>query len=123
LGPASAAQRRICSLVFTDKAIKASFFAIEKAPAHKDRRHKCCGIKLLLRSRNQRLLNLCGADDVLLIFQSLRFRIEIITQNRRFRKSFDKIAAFVTKIDYMPCFFCASFPEKAADIPVFSPQS
>ena len=57
----------------------------------------------------------------LLIFQSLRFRIEIITQNRKFCKSFDKIAAFVTKIDYVPCFFCASFPEKAADIPVSSP--
>jgi hypothetical protein len=90
--------------------MKASFFAIEKAPAHKDRRHKCCGIKLLLRSRNQRLLNLCGAEDAVLIFQSLRFRIEIITQNRRFRKSFDKIAALVTKIDYVPCFFCASYP-------------
>ena len=57
-----------------------------------------------------RLLNLCGADDVLLIFQSLRFRIEIITQNRRFCKSFDKIAALVTKINYVPCFFCASYP-------------
>ena len=59
---------------------------------------------------NQRLLNLCGAEDVLLIFQSLRFRIEIITQNRKFCKSFDKIAALVTKIDYVPCFFCASYP-------------
>lgn len=57
-----------------------------------------------------RLLNLCGADDVLLIFQSLRFRIEIITQNRKFCKPFDKIAALVTKIDYVPCFFCASYP-------------
>ena len=66
--------------------------------------------KSLVASGNQRLLNLCGAEDVLLLFQSLRFRIEIITQNRRFRKSFDKIAAFVTKIDYMPCFFCDSYP-------------
>lgn len=57
-----------------------------------------------------RLLNLCGAEDVLLIFQSLRFRIEIITQNRKFCKPFDKIAALVTKINYVPCFFCASYP-------------
>ena len=66
--------------------------------------------KSLVASGNQRLLNLCGAADVLLIFQSLRFRIEIITQNRRFCKSFDKIAALVTKINYVPCFFCASYP-------------
>ena len=66
--------------------------------------------KSLVASGNQRLLNLRGADDVLLIFQSLRFRIEIITQNRKFCKPFDKIAALVTKIDYVPCFFCASYP-------------
>lgn len=56
------------------------------------------------------LAELGSAEDVLLIFQSLRFRIEIITQNRKFCKSFDKIAALVTKIDYVPCFFCASYP-------------
>ena len=66
--------------------------------------------KSLVASENQRLLNLCGAEDVLLIFQSLRFRIEIITQNRKFCKSFDKIAALVTKINYVSCFFCASYP-------------
>ena len=58
---------------------------------------------------NQRLLNLRGADDVLLIFQSLRFRIEIITQNRKFCNPFDKIAALVTKINYVPCLQLSSF--------------
>ena len=66
--------------------------------------------KSLVASGNQRLLNLCGAEDVLFTFQSLRFRIEIITQNRKFCKPFDKIAALVTKINYVPCFFCASYP-------------
>jgi hypothetical protein len=66
--------------------------------------------KAPLQFSNPRLLNLCGAEDVVLIFQSLRFRIEIITQNRKFCKPFDKIAALVTKIDYVPCFFCASYP-------------
>ena len=56
------------------------------------------------------MLNLRGADNVLLIFQSLRFRIEIITQNRKFCKPFDKIATLITKINNVPCFFCASYP-------------
>ena len=55
------------------------------------------------------MLNLCGADDVLLIFQSLRFRIKIITQNRKFCKPFDKIAALVTKNLYYVLFLLYFF--------------
>ena len=77
--------------------------------------------KAFAAQQKSALAELMRRDGVLLLFQSLRFRIEIITQNRKFCKSFDKIAAFVTKIDYVPCFFCASYPEKAADSPVSSP--
>ena len=66
--------------------------------------------KAFATQQKSALAELMRRRDVLLIFQSLRFRIEIITQNRKFCKSFDKIAALVTKINYVPCFCCASYP-------------
>lgn len=55
--------------------------------------------KAFAAQQKSALAELMRRDGVLLLFQSLRFRIEIITQNRKFCKSFEKIAALVTKIN------------------------